>query len=118
MAKDRTQLFHNLVNLAAADQKFTDEEVAFLINRADSWGIPNDEFETALVGLSTGEIQVELPENYDERVQLLKEMIRLMAADGEMAEMEKGLCARASAKMDFNSVQFEELLEEVIREKD
>jgi len=41
MAKDRTQLFHNLVNLAAADQKFTEEEIAFLINRANSWGIPN-----------------------------------------------------------------------------
>jgi len=41
-----------------------------------------------------------------------------MAIDGEMAEMEKGLCARASAKMDFNSVQFAELLEEVIREQD
>jgi len=118
MAKDRTQLFHNLVNLAAADQKFTEEEIAFLINRANSWGIPNDEFETALVGLSTGEIQMELPEDYDERVLLLKEMIRLMAIDGEMAEMERGLCARASAKMDFNSVQFAELLEEVIREQD
>ena len=89
-----------------------------MINRANSWGIPNDEFETALVGLSTGELQVELPEDYDERVLLLKEMIRLMAIDGEMAEMERGLCARASAKMDFNSVQFAELLEEVIREQD
>lgn len=118
MAKDRTQLFHNLVNLAAADQKFTEEEIAFLINRADSWGIPSDEFETALVGLSTGEIQVELPEDHEDRVLLLKEMIRLMAVDGEMAEMEKSLCARASAKMDFNSIQFGELLDEVIREKD
>ena len=71
-----------------------------------------------MVGLSTGEIQLEVPEDYDDRVLLLKEMIRLMAADGEMAEMEKGLCARASAKMDFNSIQFGELLDEVIREKD
>ncbi len=117
MAQDQTQLFHNLVNLAAADQKFTEEEVTFLVNRAQRWGIPNDEFETAMVGLSTGEIQLELPEDYDQRVLLLKEMIRLMAADGEMAEMEKGLCARASAKMDFNSIQFDEILDEVIRER-
>lgn len=118
MAEDRTQLFHNLVNLAAADQKFTEEEIAFLIDRANKWGIPSDEFETALVGLSTGEIQLEVPKDYDERVLLMKEMIRLMAADGEMAEMEKGLCARASAKMDFNTIQFGELLDEVIHEKD
>lgn len=118
MAKDRTQLFHNLVNLAAADQKFTEEEIAFLVNRADRWGISSDEFETAMVGLSTGEIQLEVPEDYDDRVLLLKEMIRLMAADGEMAETEKGLCARASAKMDFNTIQFGEILDEVIQEKD
>jgi uncharacterized tellurite resistance protein B-like protein len=118
MTYDQTQLFHNLVNLAAVDQKFTEEEIAFLIDRANKWGIPSDEFETAMVGLDSGEIQVELPEDHDQKVLLLKEMIRLMAADGEMAEMEKSLCARASAKMDFNNVQFGELLEEVIREQD
>jgi len=118
MAKDRTQLFHNLVNLAAADQKFTEEEIAFLINRADTWGIPSDEFETALAGISTGELQLDIPEAHEDRVSMLKEMIRLMAVDGEMAEIEKRLCAQASAKMDFNKVQFGELLEEVIRERE
>ena len=118
MAKDRTQLFHNLVNLAAADQKFTEEEIAFLINRADNWGIPSDEFETALAGISTGELQLDIPETHEDRVAMLKEMIRLMAIDGEMAEMEKRLCAQASAKMDFNNIQFSEILDEVIREQD
>ena len=117
MAKDRVELFHNLVNLAAADQKFTEEEIAFLINRAERWDIPTDEFETALVGLSTGEIELNIPEAHDDRVAMLKEMIRLMAADGDMAEMEKRLCAQASAKMDFTNVQFSELLEEVIKER-
>ncbi len=117
MAIDRTELFHNLVNLAAADHKFTEEEIAFLINRAETWGIPSDEFETALVGIGAGEIALNIPETYEQRVALLKEMIRLMAADGEMAEMEKQLCAHASAKMNFNNIQFGELLEEVIRER-
>ena len=117
MNQERLDTFHSLVNLAAVDKKFTEEEIHFLIERAERWGISNDEFETALAGISTGEIAVTLPEKHEDRVGLLKEMIRLMAADGEMAETEKRLCASASAQMDFTSVQFSEILEEVIKER-
>jgi len=117
MNDERLKLFHNLVNLAAVDHKFTEEEIAFLVDRAEAWNIPNDEFETALAGISTGEIQVTIPEDHDQRVNMLKEMIRLMAVDGEMAETEKQLCAHASAQMDFTGVQFSEILEEVVKER-
>lgn len=114
MNEERLAIFHNLVNLAAVDQKFTEEEIGFLVNRAEAWNIPTDEFETALAGISTGQIEVTIPDAHDDRVSLLKEMIRLMAVDGEMAETEKRLCASASAQMDFTSAQFGEILEEVI----
>ncbi len=114
MNDERLALFHNLVNLAAVDHKFTEEEVGFLVNRAEAWNIPSDEFETALAGISTGQIEVTIPEDHAQRVNMLKEMIRLMAIDGEMAETEKSLCARASARMDFTGIQFSEILEEVI----
>lgn len=118
MDNDRTELFHNLVNLAAVDHKFTEEEIAFLIARADRWGISTDEFETALAGISTGKIQIQTPEDYDARVALMKDMIRLMAADGNLAETEKQMCAHASAAMDFTSIQFGEILEQVLHERD
>jgi uncharacterized tellurite resistance protein B-like protein len=111
---EKVELFHNLVNLAAADKKFTEEEIKFLVERANRWGISNDEFETAMAGISTGEIQVKIPEGHENRVLLMKEMLRLMAVDGEMAEMEKRLCAQASGKMDFTSQQFNQILDEVI----
>lgn len=102
---DKQLLFTNLVNLAAVDGKFTEEEIQFLAERAERWGIPSDEFETALAGLHS-EIQICLPEAKAERVELLREMIRLMAADGELAETEKSLCAAASASMDISSEEF------------
>ena len=111
---ENLELFHNLVNLAAVDKKFSDEEIEFLVERANRWGIPNEEFETAMAGISTGEIQVNIPEDHDERVMLMKEMLRLMAVDGELAEMEKRLCANASGQMEFTGQQFNEILEEVI----
>jgi uncharacterized tellurite resistance protein B-like protein len=113
---DNTELFHNLVNLAAIDAKFSDEEINFLVERANRWGIPNEEFETAMAGISTGEIQVNIPDSHEDRVELMKEMLRLIAVDGEMADTEKRLCATVSGRMDFTSQQFSEILNEVIEE--
>ena len=90
---EKVELFRNLVNLAAADQKFTEEEVQFLAERAERWEISNDEFETTLAGIAEGGLDLQLPEDRPDRIELLKEMIRLMAADGEIADMEKHLCS-------------------------
>lgn len=113
---ERIELFHNLVNLAAADGKFTQEEVEFLVGRAHAWGIHNDEFETALAGIHEGHIEINVPVEHGQRVRLLKEMIRLMAVDGDLAEMEKSICAQASAKMDFTTDEFDRILQEVVDE--
>ena len=113
---DPVQLFHNLINLAAVDQKFTDEEIDYLIEVANRYNIPSEEFETALTGIREGMIEVNLPEGEEDRATLMKEMIKLMAVDGELNEMEKRLCAQASAKMDFTSPQFDKLLNEVLND--
>jgi len=113
---DPIQLFHNLINLAAVDQKFTDEEIDYLIDVANQHNIPSEEFESALTGIREGMIEVTLPEGDDDREKLMREMIKLMAADGELSEMEKRLCATASARMDFTSDQFDALLNEVLND--
>ena len=117
IAMQNVEIFHSLVNLAAADKKFTQEEIAFLIDRANQWQIPTDEFETAMAGIQEGTLEVTIPDSHEDRVLLLKEMIRLMAVDGEMADVEKRLCAQASHRMDFTSTQFASLLDEVIAEQ-
>lgn len=111
----KVDLFNNLVILASADGRFTEEEVTYLAQKAEVWDISPDEVESALAGASTGEAEIILPETQEERVELLKEMIRLMAADGHLAEIEKRICATASAAMDFNGVEFEEILQSVLR---
>jgi uncharacterized tellurite resistance protein B-like protein len=110
------ELFQNLVNLAAIDNKFTDEEIQFLAVRAEKWNISSEEFDTAIAGISTGELEVNIPESFEDRVIMLKEMVRLMAADGELAETEKRLCAYASGRMNFTTHQFAQILDEVIED--
>ena len=112
---DLVKLFHNLINLAAVDQKFADEEIDYLIEVANRYNIPSEEFETALTGIREGMIEVELTPGEEDRKTLMKEMIKMMAVDGELNDMEKRLCATASARMDFTSQQFDTLLEEVLR---
>lgn len=113
---NHTEIFHSLVNLAAADNKFTDEEIQYLVRFAEKWNIPSDEFETALAGIQEGTLEMTIPESHEGRVLLMKEMIRLMAIDGEMAEIEKRMCAQASSQMDFTGAQFAEILEQVLSE--
>lgn len=113
---DKLELFTNLLNLAAVDEKFMESEIGFLIDRANRWGIPNDEVEVALAGIREAGVQIKIPERHEDKVRLLKEMIRTMAADGEMADQERELCARASALMDFTSGQFKDIVDQVIAE--
>ena len=68
----------------------------------------------ALTGLESGIAEITIPESYEDRVELMKEMIRLMAVDGELADEEKRLCARVSANMDFTGPEFDQILVDVI----
>ncbi len=113
---DKQELFHNLVQLAAVDGKFTEEEIHFLVRRAEQWGIPNDEFETALASLDDNGIQLKMPAEKDERIEMLGLMIKLMAVDGELAETEKRLCAAASASMEITSEEFSRLIDDLLSE--
>ncbi|MEM9412250.1 MAG: hypothetical protein AAGA30_14135 [Planctomycetota bacterium] len=115
---DRIELFHSLVNLAAVDGKFTEEEVQFLANRAERWDIPKGEFETALAGISTGDFEFKIPESYEDRVSMMKEMLRLIASDGELADMEKQICSIVAGKMDFTSHEFENIIRSVTEDMD
>lgn len=111
---ERLQLFQNLVLLAASDGKFTEEEVQALAVRAEDWNISDDEFQSILVGLETGEVDLHLPQKKEDRFELLSEMVRVMAADGDLAEVEKHLCATVAVRMDISTQEFEELVNSLL----
>ena len=112
---DKQQLFHNLVQLAAVDGKFTEEEIQLLVAKAEQWGIPNDEFETSLAAVGGEEIELKIPGDKPGRVELMRQMIQMMAVDGELADAEKSLCAVASAGMEFSAAEFAAIVDSLIR---
>lgn len=107
----RSDMFQNLVLMAAADGKLTDEEVNMLGNRAARWGLTDEEVDKAIRNANNPDWQLAVPATDIERIEMLREMIRMMAADGEMSHAEKRLCAVAAAVMEISPEQFEQILD-------
>ncbi|MCA9267357.1 MAG: hypothetical protein KDA41_02750, partial [Planctomycetales bacterium] len=51
-----------------------------------------------------------VPPTKEECLNVLGEMIRMMAADGELATVEKTLCASAAVAMEISPQEFKNLL--------
>jgi len=111
---DRFELFKNLMVMAAADKKFTEEEVEFLALRASRWGISDQQFEEALLFAKSGGAKMTIPESQEERTRLLRDLIRMMAADGDLASVEKRLFAEAAARMGVNPNDLETTIDELL----
>ena len=104
----------NLLVMAAADGSMTEAEIGFLSERAKSWSIPEDEFAAAIRYAISDEAQLIVPETREDRVSMLQELIRMMAADGSLAEVEKELFATAAVKMGFSNDELKEIIDSIL----
>lgn len=107
-------LFTNLMALASADGKFTQEEISFLMVRAEDWGISQEEVEVVLSATQAGETEMTIPDSDEDRIDMLQQMIYLMAVDGELAESEKRICATVSAAMNFSAADFNKIVDSLL----
>ena len=57
-----------------------------------------------------------IPETKAACVELLQELIRMMAADGHLADPEKKLFASAAGQMNIASDELDELIDDVLRD--
>jgi uncharacterized tellurite resistance protein B-like protein len=108
----------NLLVMAAADRSLTEREIHFLLNRSVRWGISEQEFSRALDYACSDEAELRIPANPDERLQMLQDLIRMMAADGNLAEVEKRLFATAAAKMRLSGQQIDDIIDSVLGPSD
>ena len=111
---NRSNLLRNLLVMAAADGSMTESEIGFLSDRAEKWSIPEDEFAAAIRYAISDDAQLILPATRDERVAMLQELIRMMAADGQLADVEKELFATAAVTMGFSNNELKELIDSVL----
>jgi len=107
---NRVDLFNNLVVMAAVDGKITDEEAGYLAQRAVHWGISEDEANQAIQNAMGSNRDFTVPPTKEGCLEVLREIIKMMAIDGELAGVEKELCASAAVAMDISQAELKSVI--------
>ncbi len=80
-----------MLMMAAADNSLGMAEMKLLKDRCQYWGITKDEFSEAMDRALSPDEQPPLPTDRKSGLQLLANLGEMMAADGEMDEVERGM---------------------------
>lgn len=100
--------------MAFADGSLGEREVNLVADRCVELGLDDYDLSIAIKsGLSDG-ARLEVPDERTEREALLRDLIRIMAADGRLDEGEKRLFALAAAKMSIAASDVERLIDETL----
>lgn len=102
----------NLVALAYADGKFSDEEKQYVANVATEVGMTADEMK--LIINDPDGIRFEMPSNDIEKLEQIYDLILLMMIDGELNENEMIFCRAMAIKMKIPYQIVDELVAKVI----
>jgi len=105
----------NLLVMAAADGSLTEREIKFLSDRCQRWSISPDDFAECIRYAISKDSELQIPKTHETRVEMLRDLIRMMAADGELAELEKELFARASVQMGFSDADLQRIIDSVVK---
>ena len=112
---DRFEKFKNLFVMAAADGSLSQEEVGFLAERSRRWGLTDQQFTTAIEYSMSPEATLSIPDDPRDRKEMLRDLVRIMAADGELMDIEKQLFAVAAAEMDISDEELNELFDSLLQ---
>jgi uncharacterized tellurite resistance protein B-like protein len=112
---DKFDHLKNLAIMSTADGSLSEQEVSLLIDRCSELGLTEDHLEQAIAFALSKRASLALPKEADEQEKVLEDMIRMMAADGQLAESEKRLFAFTAAKMGFPKEQLDALISRLVK---
>ncbi len=98
--QNKLRRLQNLLALAFADGKITNEEIQYIINKARKAGFSDKDLQV-LANLPTS-AQPYVPESQQEKENHIKELMIIMAVDGTISSEEMGLCKFLAIKMGIN----------------
>ena len=112
----KIELLRHLLTMAAADGGVSEGELKMLGQRAVSWGVSDEQFGELLGEASRGDLPLVIPESIDDRETLIKDLVRMMAADGQLHDDEKKLFAVVASQMDVDSAELNLMIDQALRE--
>ena len=106
-ASKNTRLAHivNLLCVAGIDGNITDEERNVIINIAENIGLTEDDFELCIdIWKQTNESEYEtiVPEDDDDKIEFLKNLVLVMMIDGEIDDNERQYIAGLAEKFGYD----------------
>ncbi|TWU03116.1 TerB family tellurite resistance protein [Neorhodopirellula pilleata] len=110
----RQRHLRNLVVMALADGSIGQREVDLVAERCVELGLGQAELESALSFGLGDDAALELPADAEQRESLMGDLVRIMAADGHLAEAEKRLFALAAARMNITGDRLHQLLASIL----
>lgn len=110
--------FYHLLLMAAADKRMNEAELAFLSERAFELGISHEDFHDTLQKAVKGEGELTIPAGEADRRSLLKDLIRMMAADGVLEDREKALFAHVAASMEIDTEDLHRVIDATLAERE
>ena len=110
----RQRHLRNLVVMAFADGSLGEREVNLVADRCAELGLDEYDLQKSVEFGLADDAALEIPEPSEEREELLRYLIRMMAADGHLDESEKRLFALAAARMSVSAERVERLIDETL----
>ncbi|MFO0941744.1 MAG: TerB family tellurite resistance protein [Pirellulales bacterium] len=105
----------NLAVMSAADGSLSENEIALLVDRCHELGLTEEHLEKAIAFALSRQATMALPTDLNEQESVLEDLIRMMAADGQLAESEKRLFALVAAKMSFPTERLDSLIDRLVK---
>lgn len=110
----RLEHLKNLVVMVAADGAVNESEIAFLLDICVQNGLVKEDLQDAIAFALSNQAAVKLPTDPAEQYLLLEDLLRAMAADGQLAGAEKALFAVVAAKMGIGGAQIDMLIDRML----
>jgi len=104
----------NLLVMALADGSLGEREVNFVTDRCLQLGLGEAELRDAIRYAMEDDAVISLPTAAEEQDALLSDLLRMMAADGQLAESEKRLFALAAAKLGYDTAKMDALIHRLL----
>lgn len=108
MDNKRLGQIKNLIMLALADGRATDSELALIASIASREDISQDELNFLID--NPDKVKIALPEDDDEKLRYIEDMVTLMMVDGELSDTELTLCKLYAITLGYESSTIEKMI--------
>jgi uncharacterized tellurite resistance protein B-like protein len=112
---DNVDIINSVVSMLVTDGKLHPQENEFLKQLCERLGVSSDVVETAFESFVQGESYVHLPQNDDEKEELVNYLLEAIVADGKVAPQERELLEAVAIRLGVPHQHFEDLLNILIR---